>query len=297
MDDAMDGPMDGAMDSGARGEARDTASPDYDPREARDPSPPLTHRPRAIARLTPSAIATPPRRSASAPGGYQAPEKAPEKAPEQDPQPARVQSPAPPRDRRAADLSTFADQLIAIAEQLRAGGLPSGAALRPVVCESLSEPVSAAGPADASNPSAFGGACGETGGMAGGRDTAHTSARKAYAEMARVSYARRRKRATIFGDSELFGEPAWDILLDLYIAQAENKPVSVSSACIGSAAPPTTGLRWLGVLADHGLVEREHDPHDQRRVLVRLTEKALDAMDDYFACSQGMTADRRSARG
>ena len=42
-------------------------------------------------------------------------------------------------------------------------------------------------------------------------------------------------------NDELFGEPAWDILLDLYIANVENKPVSVSSACIGSAAPPTTG--------------------------------------------------------
>ena len=106
--------------------------------------------------------------------------------------------------------------------------------------------------------------------------------RAAYAKFAREAYAIRRRRSTIFGNPELFGEPAWDILLDLYIAHAENKPVSVSSACIGSAAPPTTGLRWLGVLAEQELVLREHDPEDQRRVLVRLTEKGLNAMDDYF---------------
>ena len=104
-----------------------------------------------------------------------------------------------------------------------------------------------------------------------------------YAEMAREAYGTRRRRSRIFQNGELFGEPAWDILLDLYIAHVEKKAVSVSSACIGSAAPPTTGLRWLGVLAEQDLVMREHDPEDQRRVLVRLTESGLAAMDEYFA--------------
>lgn len=80
----------------------------------------------------------------------------------------------------------------------------------------------------------------------------------------------------------MFGEPAWDILLDLYIAHADGKPVSVSSACIGSAAPPTTGLRWLGVLAEEGLVVRENYADDHRRVLVRLTRAGITAMERFF---------------
>lgn len=107
--------------------------------------------------------------------------------------------------------------------------------------------------------------------------------RRRYADLARDAYAVRRRRGVIFDNDELFGEPAWDILLDLYVAHAENKSVSVSSACIGSAAPPTTGLRWLGVLSEQALILREHDPDDQRRVLVCLTEKGLTAMDAYFA--------------
>jgi hypothetical protein len=103
-----------------------------------------------------------------------------------------------------------------------------------------------------------------------------------YLGIARQAYALRRKRAAIFGNPELFGEPAWDILLDLYIAHAEGKPVSVSSACIGSAAPATTGLRWLGVLADEGFVVRENDAEDQRRVLVRLTPAGVTAMERFF---------------
>ncbi len=101
-------------------------------------------------------------------------------------------------------------------------------------------------------------------------------------ELARNSYADRRRRDRVIGQADLFGEPAWDILLDLFIAHIEGKDVSVSSACIGSAAPPTTGLRWLGVLQDNGLVVREHDPRDQRRILVRLTEQGLSRMSDYF---------------
>lgn len=99
---------------------------------------------------------------------------------------------------------------------------------------------------------------------------------------ARQAYALRRKRDGIFGNPDLFGEPAWDILLDLFIAHGEGKPVSVSSACIGSAAPATTGLRWLGVLAERGLIVRENDSGDNRRVLVRLTPRGLAAMETYF---------------
>jgi hypothetical protein len=103
-----------------------------------------------------------------------------------------------------------------------------------------------------------------------------------YLTLARKAYALRRKRASLFGNADLFGEPAWDILLDLFIAHGEGKTVSVSSACIGSAAPPTTGLRWLGVLADEGLIVRENDPADHRRVLVRLTPAGTAAMERFF---------------
>lgn len=116
----------------------------------------------------------------------------------------------------------------------------------------------------------------------GGASPASSGLPRNHLALARKTYALRRKRASIFGNPDLFGEPAWDILLDLYIAQGEGKDVSVSSACIGSAAPPTTGLRWLGVLAQEGLVVRENDPADHRRVLVRLTAAGQAAMDRFF---------------
>lgn len=43
----------------------------------------------------------------------------------------------------------------------------------------------------------------------------------------------------------LFADPAWDMLLDLYAAELEDQPVSVSSLCIAAAVAPTTALRWI----------------------------------------------------
>jgi DNA-binding MarR family transcriptional regulator len=77
---------------------------------------------------------------------------------------------------------------------------------------------------------------------------------------------------------EIFGEPAWDILLDLYAAQLEGKAVSISSACIASAVPTTTALRWLSKLVECGLIERSLDASDARRAHVRITDDGLQAV-------------------
>lgn len=106
-------------------------------------------------------------------------------------------------------------------------------------------------------------------------------------ETARRLYDNRRRRSAIFGNHELFGEPAWDILLDLYIAHAGGEQVSVSSACIGAAVPSTTALRWLGILQDAGLVLRDHDAHDLRRILVRLSPDAIERMERFFRETEG----------
>ncbi len=83
-------------------------------------------------------------------------------------------------------------------------------------------------------------------------------------------------------DADLFGEPSWDILLDLYCAQAAGRKISVTSACIASQVPPTTALRWLDELAKRELIVREPDEHDKRRNWVTLSDKARRLMTNYF---------------
>ncbi|WP_052223323.1 helix-turn-helix domain-containing protein [Novosphingobium malaysiense] len=104
-----------------------------------------------------------------------------------------------------------------------------------------------------------------------------------WCELARQTYDDRRRRTKIFQSEDLFGEPGWDILLDLFIAAKERRRVSVTSACIGAAVPSTTALRWIAVLERHHLLVREADPGDARRVYVKLSTRGYDAMLEYFA--------------
>jgi DNA-binding MarR family transcriptional regulator len=92
-----------------------------------------------------------------------------------------------------------------------------------------------------------------------------------------------------FFDSELFADPAWDILLDLLAARIEGDQVAVSSLCIAAAVPPTTALRWIKTMTDTGLLERHADPMDGRRIFIRLTEKAAEAMSRYFTAARRMS--------
>lgn len=104
-----------------------------------------------------------------------------------------------------------------------------------------------------------------------------------WVELARQTYDDRRRRTKIFRSEDLFGEPAWDILLDLFIAAKERRRVSVTSACIGSAVPSTTALRWITILEKQELLVREADPGDARRVYVKLSARGYAAMLEYFS--------------
>ena len=80
----------------------------------------------------------------------------------------------------------------------------------------------------------------------------------------------------------LFADPAWEMLLDLTHARLAGKRVSVSSLCIAAHVPATTALRRIGDLVRSGLVTREKDENDGRRVFVELTEDGVARMNLYF---------------
>jgi DNA-binding MarR family transcriptional regulator len=101
------------------------------------------------------------------------------------------------------------------------------------------------------------------------------------AKQIRRMLRQRRMREQYF-PADLFADPAWDMLLDLYAARLERQPVSVSSLCIAAAVPATTALRWIKTMTDAGLFVREADPHDGRRIFIALAEGASDALARYF---------------
>lgn len=102
------------------------------------------------------------------------------------------------------------------------------------------------------------------------------------AKLAEKLFRDRRARSKYF-PAELFGEPPWDILLDLSVAYARKRRVSTMDPGLTAGIPQATTLRWLSTLETEGLMERARDPTDGRRIFVRLTPKAAEAMERYLA--------------
>lgn len=101
-------------------------------------------------------------------------------------------------------------------------------------------------------------------------------------KVVRQIIANRQARGRFF-DPELFGDPAWDMLLDLTAAHGEGAQVSVTSLCIAAGVPATTALRWLKQMVEGGIFQRVPDQTDKRRAFIALSETAIAAMSGYFA--------------
>lgn len=81
----------------------------------------------------------------------------------------------------------------------------------------------------------------------------------------------RKRREALFG-YDLFGEPAWDLMLDLFVQHVDRQKTSSTSAAIAARVPPTTALRYLNSLVRKGLVVRNASDHDLRVQYVALSE-------------------------
>jgi len=100
-------------------------------------------------------------------------------------------------------------------------------------------------------------------------------------EFARQLLAGRRQRDRYF-DPMLFSNPAWDILLNLYVADAEGKPMSLLDSCTAAIVPQGVALRWLGYLRQEEMVMEVPDPARPRHMLVRLSGQARLTISSYL---------------
>lgn len=91
-----------------------------------------------------------------------------------------------------------------------------------------------------------------------------------------------RKMRSQYFPTELFSDPCWEMLLDLYDAQLGRAEVTVTSLGAASGVPLTTALRRMEQLLAHGLIERVGDADDKRRTIVRLTDGGLAAVEGFF---------------
>jgi DNA-binding MarR family transcriptional regulator len=108
------------------------------------------------------------------------------------------------------------------------------------------------------------------------------TSRDALASVAQLSLAVRLERNQHFSPA-MFGEPAWDLLLALYVQQAENETPTVSMLAKVAGTPITTALRWMDYLEEKRLIERERSSFDRRASTVRLSESGRIRLEGYFA--------------
>ena len=91
---------------------------------------------------------------------------------------------------------------------------------------------------------------------------------------ARAAFRARRVRDQAFGNVRaLFSEPAWDMLLQLFIWREEHRVARADELTAAAAAPVSTAIRWLDVLISEGLVDRLRAANQGDTV--RLTDRAV----------------------
>ena len=100
---------------------------------------------------------------------------------------------------------------------------------------------------------------------------------------AMATQRRRILRRQLLGADELFGEPAWDMLLDLFVHECQGKQLAMSSLCIAAGIPESSAMRLAQRLCDAGLLVRLPDPADGRRSFMKITPDMAHRLRAYFA--------------
>ena len=97
------------------------------------------------------------------------------------------------------------------------------------------------------------------------------------------SIVRKRARVERYMNPGLFGDPAFDILLDLYASEVEGNVVYVTSSADVTRLPLSTVMRYIVLLEREGLIDRTTDVADKRLVVVAFTNKGRAAMTNCLA--------------
>jgi len=100
-------------------------------------------------------------------------------------------------------------------------------------------------------------------------------------ELAKQLLAQRMARFDHF-PAELFHEPAWDMLLALFVAHEERRTMNVKTLVASAHAPVTTSQRWIDHLHKLKLIDRVIDPIDRRRMEISLSDHGFVAVTAYL---------------
>ena len=97
-----------------------------------------------------------------------------------------------------------------------------------------------------------------------------------------LSLSRRVLRAKPSVGGQEIGNVCLLILLELYDAQLAQRTMKVTALCYGARLPQTTALRHIDELVATGLVERQQDESDKRRVFLSLSPQGRREVDNFL---------------
>jgi hypothetical protein len=83
-----------------------------------------------------------------------------------------------------------------------------------------------------------------------------------------------------FFDPLVFGNPAWEMLLTLFVAGERGRPVL--DASLSTGVPQSVALRWLTYLQREKMLVEVEDPDHGPETLIRLTDKSRAAIRSYL---------------
>ncbi len=95
----------------------------------------------------------------------------------------------------------------------------------------------------------------------------------------------------------MFGEPAWDLLLALYVTEPDVPAPPVSSLAKIAGIAVTTAFRWIDYLEEKRLIERRRSSADGRALTIALSEGGRARLEGYLAgVLAGITAARQQVQ-
>jgi DNA-binding MarR family transcriptional regulator len=81
----------------------------------------------------------------------------------------------------------------------------------------------------------------------------------------------------------MFGEPAWDLLLTIYVHDEKRAVLTISQLAELANTPMTTALRWIDYLEETGLIVRDRSSADERASAIALSDHGRAQLQSYFA--------------
>lgn len=88
-------------------------------------------------------------------------------------------------------------------------------------------------------------------------------------------------------DPPVFGDPAWDMMLELYLRDASGDSSTVDQLLASQDIPKSAASRWLNCLDQQGVV-RCHPSLPTGAQLLELTDRGRKAMERYLDALRGL---------